>query len=122
MRSPFARCALGAIACTALFGVLHRHAWTTAGEPSPGAAGVRQTLAVGYLPVTCHLTCPVTDFASKNSRTTRFDAMRFTDFPTVVESIESGRLQAAFLIAPLAMKLRAQGVKVKIVYLGHRDG
>jgi len=48
--------------------------------------------------------------------------MRFTDFPTIVESIKGGRLQATFMIAPLAMKLREQGVPVKILYLGHRDG
>lgn len=40
----------------------------------------------------------------------------------MVESIKSGRLEATFMIAPLAMKLREQGVKVKILYLGHRDG
>jgi NitT/TauT family transport system substrate-binding protein len=39
-----------------------------------------------------------------------------------VESIKGGRLQASFMIAPLAMKLREQGVPVKILYLGHRDG
>jgi NitT/TauT family transport system substrate-binding protein len=39
-----------------------------------------------------------------------------------VETIKSGRLDASFMIAPLAMKLREQGVKVKIAYLGHRDG
>ena len=33
-----------------------------------------------------------------------------------------GRLDATFMIAPLAMKMREQGVKVKIAYLGHRDG
>jgi len=48
--------------------------------------------------------------------------MRFTDFPTIVESIKGGRLKATFMIAPLAMKLREQGVPVKILYLGHRDG
>ena len=52
----------------------------------------------------------------------RFEAQRFTDFPTIVESIKSGRLEATFMIAPLAMKLREQGVPVKIAYLGHRDG
>ena len=52
----------------------------------------------------------------------RFEAQRFTDFPTIVESIKSGRLEATFMIAPLAMKLREQGVPVKITYLGHRDG
>jgi NitT/TauT family transport system substrate-binding protein len=53
---------------------------------------------------------------------TRFESLRFTDFPTIVESIKGGRLQATFMIAPLAMKLREQGVPVKILYLGHRDG
>jgi NitT/TauT family transport system substrate-binding protein len=48
--------------------------------------------------------------------------MRFADFPTIVESIKGGRLDATFMIAPLAMKLREQGVPVKILYLGHRDG
>jgi NitT/TauT family transport system substrate-binding protein len=77
---------------------------------------------VGFLPVTCHLTCPVTDYASKTSARTRFESQRFTDFPTVVETIKSGRLDATFMIAPLAMKLREQGLKVRIAYLGHRDG
>jgi NitT/TauT family transport system substrate-binding protein len=64
----------------------------------------------------------VTDFATRTSATTRFESQRFTDFPTIVESIKGGRLDATFMIAPLAMKLREQGVPVKILYLGHRDG
>lgn len=40
----------------------------------------------------------------------------------MVETIKAGRLDATFMIVPLAMKLRAQGVPVKICYLGHRDG
>ena len=40
----------------------------------------------------------------------------------MVEALKSGRLDATFMIAPLAMKLREQGVPVKIAYLGHRDG
>ena len=91
-------------------------------RPQESAGSGRETLAVGFLPVTCHLTCPVTDYASKTSRATRFESQRFTDFPTVVETVKSGRLDATFMIAPLAMKLREQGVKVRIAYLGHRDG
>ncbi|MGH9768063.1 MAG: ABC transporter substrate-binding protein [Blastocatellia bacterium] len=64
----------------------------------------------------------MTDFATRTSATTRFESQRFQDFPTIVESIKSGRLEATFMIAPLAMKLREQGVPVKILYLGHRDG
>src|SRR6188508_967375 len=80
-------------------------------------------LQVGFLPVTCHLTCPVTDFATKTTTTgTRFQSQRFTEFPTVVEALKANKLQATFLLAPLAMVLREQGVPIHIVYLGHRDG
>ena len=64
----------------------------------------------------------MTDFASRTSTSTRFESQRFTDFPTVVETMKAGRLDASFMIVPLAMRLREQGVKVKIAYLGHRDG
>ena len=83
----------------------------------------RETLTVGFLPVTCHLTCPVTDFATCTSAgPTRFESQLYTDFPTIVESFKAGRIQASFMIAPLAMKMREQGSLVKILYLGHRDG
>mgnify|MGYP000748509209 CR=1 FL=1 len=38
----------------------------------------------------------------------------------MAEAFKAGRLQACFFIAPLAMKLREQGVPVKIAYLGHQ--
>jgi NitT/TauT family transport system substrate-binding protein len=80
-------------------------------------------LTVGYLPVTCHLTCPVTAFATRTTTTsTRFDAQRFSEFPTVVEALKARKIDATFLLAPLAMVLREQGVPIHIVYLGHRDG
>ena len=84
--------------------------------------GKQQVLDVGYLPVTCHLTCPVTDFATSRSPKFKFASQRFTDFPTMAESFKAGKLQAAFFIAPMAMKLRELEGKAKIVYLGHRDG
>ncbi len=85
--------------------------------------GQQQSLTVAFVPVTCHLTCPVTDYASKTTTTgTRFDALRFSDLPTIAEALKSKKLQAAFLTVPLAMKMREQGVPVKIACLGHRDG
>src|SRR5205823_727873 len=73
--------------------------------------------------VTCHLTCPVTDYASRTSTTgTRFDALRFGEFPPIVEALKTKKLEAGFLTIPLAMKMREQGVPIKICCLGHRDG
>ena len=118
-RSPFIRWTLAAVLVVTALGIARFQPWRRGGPVRPEA---REVLAVGFLPVTCHLTCPVTDYASRTSTDTRFESQRFTDFPTVVETLKSGRIQATFMIAPLAMKLREQGVRVKIAYLGHRDG
>jgi NitT/TauT family transport system substrate-binding protein len=124
LSSPFARWGAGALVFVAVLAALRLQPWQRSAVTgtAPRSDAARETLAVGFLPVTCHLTCPVTDYASKTSRATRFESQRFTDFPTVVETVKSGRLDATFMIAPLAMKLREQGVKVRIAYLGHRDG
>jgi NitT/TauT family transport system substrate-binding protein len=101
----------------AILTVLHVAPWRS--RPASAA----ESLAVGYLPVTCHLTCPVTDFATKTTKTgTRFVSQQFSEFPTVVEALKTRHIDATFLLAPLAMVLREQGVPIHIVYLGHRDG
>lgn len=38
------------------------------------------------------------------------------------EAFLSKYTDATFILAPMAMKLREEGVRIKIVYLGHRDG
>jgi NitT/TauT family transport system substrate-binding protein len=120
-RSSVGRWLLGLLLLIAVLAFVRFKPWRLRGNQQQQAQA-RAELKVGFLPVTCHLTCPVTDYATRTSTQTRFESQRFTDFPTVVESIKSGRLDATFMIAPLAMKLREQGVPVKICYLGHRDG
>jgi NitT/TauT family transport system substrate-binding protein len=122
-RSSAARWIFGVLAFVAAISLLRFRPWEhSVKQPSGQNSEARETLTVGFLPVTCHLTCPVTDFATRTSSTTRFLSQRFTDFPTIVESMKGGRLEASFMIAPLAMKMREQGMPVKILYLGHRDG
>ncbi len=116
--APLTRRFVIAIALIAALGVLRFK--PSQSNSAEGAA--RETLTVGFLPVTCHLTCPVTDFASRTSSSTRFISQRYADFPSMAEAFKAGRLQACFFIVPLAMKLREQGLPAKIAYLGHRDG
>lgn len=88
--------------------------------PSTSARG---ELIVGFLPVTCHLTCPVTNWVTSHSeKGTNFRSKKYTDFATVSDDFKGGKLKATFILAPLAMTLRRQGVPIKIVHLGHRDG
>ncbi len=88
-----------------------------------GKETTEERFRVGFLPVTCHLTCPVTDWINKNTAGKGFyEPVRFSGFPEIKESVIGGHLPATFMLAPLAMALVEQGVPVKIVYLGHRDG
>ncbi len=48
--------------------------------------------------------------------------MRFNGWPELKETYLANDLEATFILAPLAISLREQGVPIKIVYLGHRDG
>jgi NitT/TauT family transport system substrate-binding protein len=92
--------------------------WARAEKRGPEVA-----FRVGFLPVTCHLTCPVTDFINRSlAGEGLFQPVRFNGWPEIKEAFLSGYLPAAFLLAPMAMALREQGVPLKIVYLGHRDG
>jgi NitT/TauT family transport system substrate-binding protein len=102
---------------TALHGTLNLD-WT---KPAPK----KEKFAVGFIPVTCHLTCPVTDFINENTTgESFFKPMRFAGFPELKEMFIShpDKMPATFILAPLAMSLREQGVPIKMVYLGHRDG
>jgi len=61
----------------------------------------------------------VTDHTAEGSF---FKSRKFTDWATVKEALIARRIDAVFILAPMAMQLRADGVPIKVVYLGHRDG
>jgi NitT/TauT family transport system substrate-binding protein len=101
------------------------HAWLNLGWFDKATQRNRNAVPfrVGFLPVTCHLTCPVTNFI--NDQMTGdgiFQPIRFSGWPELKETYLANKLEATFILAPLAMSLREQGVPIKIVYLGHRDG
>jgi NitT/TauT family transport system substrate-binding protein len=130
MKLSLTQILIGVVIIIATLGLLHYRPWNKIDSGNmrdvihegTNRNAVRE-LTVGFLPVTCHLTCPVTDYASKTSQTsTNFNSRVFSDFPTVASALEAKQIQATFMIVPLAMKLREQGVPVKICYLGHRDG
>lgn len=80
-------------------------------------------MRIGFLPVTCHLTCPVTNFINQEIEGDGlFEPLKFSGWPELKEAFLSGHTKATFILAPMAIALREQGVPIKIVYLGHRDG
>jgi len=80
-------------------------------------------LLVGGLAVTCSLTLPVACAArAAAGGGARFGYSKYNGWPEVKESLMSGSLQAAFMLAPLVMDLADKKVPIKIVSLGHRSG
>ena len=108
------------VAISALHGYLNVNWSAVLNDYRPMA---KRKVTVAYLPVTCQLTCPVTDYISKFSDNGELYLPRmFQGFPELKEALISNRVQAAFIVAPMAIALKAQGVPIKVVYLGHRYG
>ncbi len=87
-------------------------------------------LVVGGLPVTCNLTLPVACVARATTNSTAsagapkfaFEYSKYNGWPEIKESLMAGRIQAAYMLAPLVMDLADRGIPLKIVSLGHRSG
>ncbi len=47
---------------------------------------------------------------------------KFNGWPELKEALMSGKIKAAYLLAPMVMDLADKGIPVKIVALGHRSG
>lgn len=94
------------------------------------AAQKPNSLVVGGLPVTCNLTLPVACVAKAASNQSasadaphyEFQYSKYSGWPEIKESLMAGRIQAAYMLAPLVMDLADKGIPVKIVSLGHRSG
>ena len=89
-----------------------------------------RSLIVGGLPVTCNLTLPVACVAraAENGASAAsipqfsYEYSKYSGWPEIKESLMAGRIQAAYMLAPLVMDLADRKIPLKIVSLGHRSG
>lgn len=105
---------------------------TAAGLPLIGCSSRAEAkpLVIGGLAVTCNLTLPVAcaarESAQRSGQADRsqpgFEYRKYSGWPEVKESLMSGDLQAAYMLAPLVMDLADKKVPIKIVSIGHRSG
>ena len=98
--------------------------------PGTASAAAPKPLLVGGLPVTCNLTLPVACVARAAANGAakgggpqfEFEYSKYNGWPEIKESLMAGRIQAAYMLAPLVMDLADKKIPVKIVSLGHRSG
>jgi NitT/TauT family transport system substrate-binding protein len=81
----------------------------------------KKRIRIGYLPITCHLLLPIAmerDAFFKD----RVEPVKFSSWPDMIEAFKGGELQAAMILAPIAISMKIQGVPLKIALYGHRNG
>jgi NitT/TauT family transport system substrate-binding protein len=90
----------------------------------------QKSLIVGGLPVTCNLTLPIACLARTAENAAgrapdpqfSYEYSKYSGWPEIKESLMAGRIQAAYMLAPLVMDLADKKIPIKIVSLGHRSG
>jgi NitT/TauT family transport system substrate-binding protein len=90
----------------------------------------QKSLIVGGLPVTCNLTLPIACVARTAENVAgrapdpqfSYEYSKYSGWPEIKESLMAGRIQAAYMLAPLVMDLADKKIPLKIVSLGHRSG
>lgn len=83
----------------------------------------RFPVRVGYLPILDHLPLVVAH-ARENATLSRVDISpkMFKSWRSMVGALKAGKIDAAFILSPLAMDLFNQGEAIRTILLAHRDG
>jgi NitT/TauT family transport system substrate-binding protein len=84
----------------------------------------KSIIKIAYLPLTHAI--PVFEtaelLAQKEDSTIQIELVKFGSWPELLDALNSGRVDGASVLIELAMKARSQGIGLKAVALGHRDG
>ena len=80
-----------------------------------------RVIRVGYLPISDHLLAMVSH-ARHIQTNCEVHLQRFLSWSALVQALANGLLDAAFVMAPLAMSLHSKGMEIIYVLDGHHDG
>jgi ABC-type nitrate/sulfonate/bicarbonate transport system substrate-binding protein/chemotaxis signal transduction protein len=93
--------------------------------PRVGADG-RLTLKVAHIQITDHLILGVArhllERGEAGARRLKLETACLGGWNPVQQALESGAVDAAFILAPIAMDLFSYGAPIKLVLLAHRNG
>jgi NitT/TauT family transport system substrate-binding protein len=86
----------------------------------------KTNIKIGHLKITDHLVLGVTLDKIKNGQEqfelVELEAKPYGGWNPLADDLRNGKLDAAFILAPLAMELFYAGVKIKLVLQGHKSG
>jgi len=82
----------------------------------------KKVVKIAYLPITHAISLFATaERASENSEF-KIELVKYSSWPELTDALNTGRVDGASVLVQLATKSKEQGVGLKAVALGHRDG
>ena len=81
-----------------------------------------ETVKIAYLPITHSLAVleEAEELAENNQ--VKVELVKYGSWPELLDALNSGQVDGASVLIELAMKSKAEGVGIKAVALGHKDG
>ena len=101
-------------------GSLFLAALTSCGNTQGKDSG--NTVKIAYLPITHSLAALEEAEQLKNNDGVQVELVKYGSWPELLDALNSGRVDGASVLIELAMKSRQEGIGIKAVALGHRDG
>lgn len=83
--------------------------------------GEKKTVKIGYLPIT-HAVPLYIEKEMEEYEKFNLELIKFGSWPELMDALNTGRIDGASVLVTLAMKAKEQGIDLKAVALGHRDG
>lgn len=80
----------------------------------------KKIVKIGYLPIT-HA-APLYMQTDKDYEGYAVELVKFGSWPELMDALNTGKIDGASVLIQLAMKAKEQGIDLKAVALGHRDG
>ena len=96
----------------------------TSNEVVTAEATEKSIIKIAYLPITHAIAVfeTVDVLAQKEDSKFQIELVKFGSWPELLDALNSGRVDGASVLIELAMKAKSQGIGLKAVALGHRDG
>ncbi|MDP4094711.1 MAG: ABC transporter substrate-binding protein, partial [Bacillota bacterium] len=90
---------------------------------SQSSSSKKQTIKIAYLPITHALPLFIENESLKeNLKNVDIQLVKFGSWPELIDALNTGKVDGASVLIELAMKAKEQGIDLKAVALGHRDG
>lgn len=112
-----------AIAIIACFALALTACSGSGSESQSANSGKKRVVKIGYLPITHAVPLYIEDALEEEGYDKfELELVKFGSWPDLADALNTGRIDGASMLVTLAMRAKEQGIDLKAVALGHRDG